>query len=292
MADKSEVAKKALLAGSYHVRALFGKTMSEIGGEYKSKDGDTPRTLIDTHAEAAILKVIRSEPEFKNDLINAEESGESGSGKRVWYVDPFDGTSNAQIKLPMSTMGIGISENGEPVASVILNPFEERLFYAEKGSGAFVSRLVLGGLLPNSYYEKPNSEFSLNTDRISDSAKERFAWIDSMFNANTTPRKLEWIARMQEAGFFQNVRMTGSNIDYSSKVAEGRGHFQLTDAVGGYYDLCGCILIEQARGRMVNIRGERPKPGDQVAIAVANPRDLDAVLKITEKCYKDYKGFR
>lgn len=291
MADKLEVAKKALLAGSYHIRALFGKTMAEIGGEYKPKDGDTPRTLIDMHAEAAILEVIRSEPEFKDDLINAEESGESGSGKRVWHVDPYDGTSNAQIKLPMSTMGIGIAEDGELVASVILNPFEEKLFYAGKRLGAFALTLVptrdQHGLTI-----KPNSKVLLTTDQVSNSAKERFAWIDPMFNSKTTKRKLEWIAKMQEAGFFQNARMTGSNIDYSAKVAEGRGHYQLTDAVGGYYDLCGCVLIEEAGGRMVNIRGERPKPGDQVAIAVANQRDLDAILKITEACYKDYKGFR
>lgn len=95
MADKLEVAKKALLAGSYHVRALFGKTMAEIQEEYKHDDGDTPRTLIDTHAEQAILECIRAESEFQDDLINAEESGKSGSGQRVWHIDPYDGTSNA-----------------------------------------------------------------------------------------------------------------------------------------------------------------------------------------------------
>jgi len=97
---------------------------------------------------------------------------------------------------------------------------------------------------------------------------------------------------MQEQDLIQNVRMGGSNIDYASKIAEGRGHFWLIDAVGGYFDLCGYNLIEEAGGRMVNINGEQPKPGDQIALAVANPADLEKVLEITRECYRGYKGFR
>ncbi len=291
LSRKLQVAKQALLAGSYHVLALFGKSMSEIESEYKPQDGDNPRTLIDRCAEETIIKCIRADPEFRDDSINAEESGESGSGKRVWYIDPYDGTSNAQIKLPMSTMGIVITEDKEPVVSVILNPFEEKLFYAEKGRRAYFSKLAP---TRNIYElaEDRNSERILATDIKASSAKERFAWIDPMFNDKTTKRKLEWIARMQEAKFFQNARMTGSNIDYSTKISEGRGHYQMTDAVRGYFDLCGCVLIEESGGKIVNIKGEMPKPGDQVAIAVANPRDLEEVLRITQYCYGDYVGFR
>ena len=77
-----------------------------------------------------------------------------------------------------------------------------------------------------------------------------------------------------------------------AKIAEGRGHYQLTDAVGGYFDLCGYNLIEEAGGRMFNLEGNQPTPKDQVAVAVANPKDLEQVLEITRDCYKDYKGFR
>ena len=89
-----------------------------------------------------------------------------------------------------------------------------------------------------------------------------------------------------------NFRMTGSNIDYSAKIAEGRGHFQLTDAIGGYFDLAGCNLIQEAGGVMTNLDGEQPTTKDHLAIAVANPRDLEKVLKITQECYKRYSGFR
>lgn len=290
--DVIAVAQEALLAGATHVLNLFGKSMEEIGVEYKPEAGDTPRTLIDKHAQTTILDVIQRRPEFARDTFNPEESEQFGSGNREWHIDPYDGTSNAQIKLPMSTMGIGIRENGQLVASIICNPFERKIFYAEKGKGAYRKDLDLnlsGELYP---LHIENIDQKLATDAHTKKAHIKYAWIDTLFNAKTTPRKLEWIARMQEAGLFQNVRMTGSNVDYSAKLAEGRGHYQLTDAVGGFYDLCGYNLIEEAGGRMVNVQGEEPKPDDHVAIAVANSRDLETVLRITEKCYQGYEGFK
>jgi fructose-1,6-bisphosphatase/inositol monophosphatase family enzyme len=288
--QKIFVAKKALLDGSRHLLNLFGKSLEEIGGEYKPEDGDTPRTLIDTNSEAAIIKIIKDSGIFREYRINAEESGKTGQGSKVLHLDPYDGTSNAQIQLRGSTMGIGISEDRKLVASIILNPFERKIYWAERGQGAYVSDLKLRK--GNRLVEIPRRIRAIQTDRKSNSAKERFAWVDALFNQHTTPRKLEWIAKMQEARFFQNVRMTGSNIDYSTKLAGGQGHYQLTDAVGGFWDLCGYNLVEESGGRMVNLNGEQPNPKDHVAIAVANPADLERVLRITEQCYKDYKGFR
>ena len=113
MSTPLSVAKQALIAGSVHVLNLFGKSMEEIGTEYKPGSGDTPRTLIDKYAQDAILQVIKGYPEFANDTLNPEESDQEGEGSREWHIDPYDGTSNAQITLPMSTLGIGIREDGK-----------------------------------------------------------------------------------------------------------------------------------------------------------------------------------
>lgn len=285
----------ALLEGAPHILNLFGKSAEEIGTEYKSRDGDTPRTLIDTNSEREILRVLKTANncEFSKDCFNAEESEWSGDSRRIWHIDPYDGTSNAQISLPTSTMGIGIQEDGDLVGSIIVHPFEKKLFYAEKGQGAFFHKLNViqdGKQINKLYFQDEPQE--IHTDLESDTAKTRYAWVDSLFNDKTTSNKLNWIAEMQRAALMQNVRITGSNIDYSSKIAQGRGHYQLTDAVGGFFDLCGYNLIEEAGGRMVNLNGEQPTLKDKVVIAVANPRDLERVLEITKRCYNDYKGFR
>lgn len=286
--EKVYLAKDALLTGSKHILNLFGKQVEDIGIEYKVESGDTPRTLIDKNSEKDIVSIIRSHPYYGNDIINAEEEGISGKSKnRVWYVDPYDGTSNAQIKLPMSTTGIGIYENKRYVASIILNPFEKKLYVAEQDKGAYVMQLELHGnvLVETGIWEQ------IHTDTKTEKSNIKYAWVDALFNSETSQRKTAWIRQMQEKNMMQNIRMTGSNIDYSTKLAEGRGHFQLTDAVGGYYDLCGACLIEEAGGRIVNINGEFPQPGDKIAVAVANPKDLETVLQITQACYEKYDGF-
>ncbi|MFC1682571.1 inositol monophosphatase family protein [Nanoarchaeota archaeon] len=285
---RTEVLKRALLEGSKHILTLFGKPMDEIDVKYKPKDGDTPSTIMDTFAERDILRVINESQLFRDYTINAEESGISGSGERILLIDPLDGTSNIPIGHPTSTMGVGIVEEGGLVASIILDPFEQRLYWAEKGNGSFVGRLER----KETKLYLTGNETKIVTDTSSKPASRKYVWIDSFFNENTTQRKLEWMKRMQEAGFFWNARMVGSSLFHSKEIAKGDGQSALIDAVGGPWDLCGYNLVEEAGGRMVNIHGEGPQLGDQVAIAVANPRDLETVLKITQDCYKDYEGFR
>jgi len=286
-----EVGKAALLNGAKHVSNLFGKSLEELDVEYKKEDGDTPRTLIDRYSEEEVIKTIRNDPLFADDWINAEETGTSGhpSKGREWYLDPFDGTSNAQIKLPMSTMGIGIREGEDLIGSIIVNPFEKKIYYAEKGSGAFVAPISIDD---TGKFHESGEPVKLSTDKLSDRGSIRYAWVDALFNSNNAIRKSGWITEMQKKDLAQNIRMTGSNINYSTMIAEGRGHFQLTDAVGGYFDLCGACLINEAGGRMVNLEGKTPKPGDELAIAVANPDDLKETLKITRQFYEGYKGFK
>jgi myo-inositol-1(or 4)-monophosphatase len=288
ISNKTKIGMEALLTGAKHIVNLFGKEIYDIGVEYKPESGDTPRTLIDKNSERDITSIIRSYSEFKEDLINGEEEGITGTqSERIWYIDPYDGTSNAQIKLPMSTSGIGIYQNNKFVSSIILNPFENKIYVAETGKGAHMASIVFNG---NKFNVLEDTWKTLKTDTSSDQ-KSKYAWVDSLFNNNTTKRKTNWINQMQKNNMMQNIRMTGSNIDYSTKLAEGRGHYQLTDAIGGYFDLAGACLIEEAGGIITNIEGNYPCPKDKIVVAVSNPKDLEKVLNITQSCYKNYKGY-
>ena len=73
--DESQfkVLKEAVFVSYPHLTQLFGKSIEEIGTEYKVKDGDTPRTLIDTNVERSILAEIKLSGEFDDYAINAED---------------------------------------------------------------------------------------------------------------------------------------------------------------------------------------------------------------------------
>lgn len=56
--------------------------------------------------------------------------------KRVWIVDPIDGTREYALSIPEYAISVALIENGEPIIAVIYNPAANKLFYAAKGEGA------------------------------------------------------------------------------------------------------------------------------------------------------------
>ena len=71
-----------------------------------------------------------------------EESGAakaSGGEERRWIVDPLDGTTNFLHGLPHFAISIALAERDEVVAGVIYDPVKDEMYFAEKGSGAYLN---------------------------------------------------------------------------------------------------------------------------------------------------------
>ncbi|HEV2676603.1 MAG TPA: inositol monophosphatase family protein [Aliidongia sp.] len=69
-----------------------------------------------------------------------EESAETiGDGHHRWIVDPLDGTLNFLHGIPHFCISVALERDGEIVAGVVYEPLKDEEFWAEKGSGAFVS---------------------------------------------------------------------------------------------------------------------------------------------------------
>ena len=97
---------------------------------------------------------LKAEAMIKQDLNKArpgyaflmEESGPSGSDNWTWrwVVDPLDGTTNFLHGMPHWAISIGLErrlpDGGvEVAAGVIYAPAADEMFWAEKGSGAFMN---------------------------------------------------------------------------------------------------------------------------------------------------------
>ena len=95
-------------------------------------------TEVDMLSENNIKKVISES--FPNHSIIAEEShSELRDKKKIWYIDPVDGTVNYSQGIPWCVVSIALQENAELIVGVIFNPFTEELFFASKGNGAFLN---------------------------------------------------------------------------------------------------------------------------------------------------------
>jgi myo-inositol-1(or 4)-monophosphatase len=59
--------------------------------------------------------------------------------RRVWMVDPIDGTNAFLRHLPEWTVSAALVEDGVPVLGVVFNPATKEFFHAMRGKGAFLN---------------------------------------------------------------------------------------------------------------------------------------------------------
>ena len=104
-----------------------------------------------TRADIAAERIIRDElmgarPSYG--WLAEEGGGEGGKDPtRRWIVDPLDGTTNFLHGLPHFAVSIALEHKGEVISGVIYDPVKDELFFAEKGTGAWMNdkRLRVSG---------------------------------------------------------------------------------------------------------------------------------------------------
>ena len=93
----------------------------------------------DKRSEKIIIEeLLKVNPNYG---ILSEESGEINKENKDnrWIIDPIDGTLNFLNGIPQFAISVGYEEKGEMVCGVIFDPIKDEMFFAEKGSGAFLN---------------------------------------------------------------------------------------------------------------------------------------------------------
>ena len=129
--NELQIARKAAAAGAEIVKERFGDA-SDIRVKARAKGLVTDTDLA---AERAILKVLNSESNYG---VLSEESGESGkSAGPQWVIDPLDGTNNFARSIPLFGVSVGLMDDKESLVGVIIDPVNEKEYYAVKRGGSF-----------------------------------------------------------------------------------------------------------------------------------------------------------
>ncbi|HEY0319619.1 MAG TPA: 3'(2'),5'-bisphosphate nucleotidase CysQ [Pyrinomonadaceae bacterium] len=100
-----------------------------------------PVTVADRAANELIVEGLRRE--FPDDGILAEESIDTErrlSKRRVWMIDPMDGTSGFIARDGDFAVQIGLSVDGKSVLGVVFQPLADLLFRAAVGEGTWIER--------------------------------------------------------------------------------------------------------------------------------------------------------
>ena len=106
--------------------------------EVSKKDDNSPITKADLESN----KMIRAALEKTGIPILSEEDVDDKSrlnSDKIWIVDPLDGTTDFVNRTGEFTIMVGLVENHVPVMGLIYWPTKQKLYYAERGMGAFCS---------------------------------------------------------------------------------------------------------------------------------------------------------
>jgi myo-inositol-1(or 4)-monophosphatase len=196
--------------------------------DYKGKD--SPVTVADRDANHKIHEIIHGE--FPNDGWLSEETVDSPerlSRRRVWVVDPMDGTKEFIQKIPELAVSIALVEDGIPVVGVAYNPIHDQLFWAVRGQGAWSDDRRLR--------VSPATQLQDATILASRSETQRGEW-----------KKFSPQFRL---------RQTGSAAYKMALIATGDADATFTLVPKNEWDICaGVLLIEEAGGTVSHLDGQ------------------------------------
>src|SRR3984893_16367001 len=121
-----------------------------------------PVTLADRTANELIVN--RLAREFPDDGILAEESEDTAhrlAKRRVWMIDPLDGTNGFIDGNGDFAVQIGLAEDGEAVLGVVYHPLTGGFYLAVRGKGSWIERLNPPGSGPERAGVSDQTDFSL-----------------------------------------------------------------------------------------------------------------------------------
>lgn len=127
-----EVATRAARHAGTLIKALYGGV-----ADVRYKTPIEPVTDADLAADSALREQLGEA--FPDDAWLSEESGghlDRLEKRRVWIVDPLDGTREFVAGRPEFTVSVGLVVGGEPTLGVIVNPITGHCWSAIRGRGA------------------------------------------------------------------------------------------------------------------------------------------------------------
>jgi myo-inositol-1(or 4)-monophosphatase len=228
-----ELATRAARAAGEIAMHYFG---TELVVQHKSPD--QPLTVADLEADARLREVLLgARPEDGWLSEETQDSADRLHRRRVWIVDPIDGTRSFIAGRPEFTISIGLAEQGAVVVGVVYNPAREELFWAIRGAGAYVRQ------------GNGAAERLCVSDRSPGEQAVMLASRSEIAAGEFDPFRGVW-----------EVEPLGSTAYKLARLAWGRGELFLSRGPKSEWDVCGgVLLVQEAGGRVTDLAGREPR---------------------------------
>lgn len=231
-----------------------------LGISQNSKADRTPVTEIDRQINKLVIDRIK-EAYPEHSIIGEEQNHTVKDSKFNWVCDPIDGTIAFANGIPTSVFSLGLLEGNKAICGVIVDPFTNRVFHAEKGQGAFLNGQPI---------------HVTERDNLDGTVIGMTPWKDAQFNA------IPMIQDLQDQNAFI-INLT-SYANVAMLVASG----QLSAAIyidNKLHDIYpAALIVEEAGGIATDLRGdiqdyEQPIIG-QIVTSKPLAKQIVDILKI------------
>ena len=205
-----------------------------------------PDNTFVTQADTAIERTIRSlitatYPD--HGLVGEEYGSETGTGGIRWYIDPIDGTHNFMRGVPLFGTLLALEEDGEIVVGVMSAPAMGERWYARRGGGTW----AIGSVGPAAGERR-----RVGVSRVAAIADAQVLY-SSPFDIEASGAVPGFPALVRSAW---RDRGFGDYWGYAL-VAEGAAEAMVEVGPNSWDLAAPSIVVEEAGGRMTDIRGER-----------------------------------
>ncbi len=235
-------------------QALKPFTPGQVEFERKEARGDPV-----TEADRAVDRALREALPEPGEGWLSEESADDRSrlqARRVWVVDPIDGTREFVEGIPEWCVSIGLIEDGEPVAGGILNPATGEVVVGARETGVTYNGAAARVVDPGD-----------------------LVGVDVLASRSEV-RRGEW-KRFEQAPF--RVRPCGSVAYKLALVAAGRVDVTFTLVPKHEWDVAAGVALVLAAGGVVTEADGRPvrfnqEPPSMPSLVAGGPRTVAALL--------------
>ena len=220
-------------------------------------------TVYDVKIQEFLISEIKKAIPSAYFVAEEKESDESALDHEYCFIiDPIDGTANFVHDLHTSAISVGVYSYRKPLFGAIYNPYQNELFTAESGKGAYM-----------------NGSCIKVSERPLDHAIVNFG-TSPYYKDTLADRSFELAKR-----FFLNcsdIRRCGSAAIALANIASGRTDIFFEAILSPWDIAAGAILVEEAGGVITDMEGRpidfsRPSP-----VLASNCRLADKALEMVK----------
>ncbi len=228
---------------------------------FKIKPDETLVTVADEEINSMVIKEVKLK--YPEHSVDGEEESYLNGSKFVWVCDPLDGTALFKADIPMSVFSLALVIDGTPVVGCVYDPWQERIYTATKGGGAFMNDTLI---------------------RVSDKGMgaKNLASYDWWSNADYDIGAVVYELVKKHNLYFISV---GSTTHAAMLVASGKLCVSIFPGTKGKnVDIAAAkVIVEEAGGKVTNMLGQDQRYDQSIKGAVvSNGIDHEKYIEIIE----------